>query len=119
MTERVNPSLADIGRPPSLLAEEFPGVKGVLPGLDEEWWPSPGTAGEPMEVHQHAISIQHLVNRILTLSPLAVCPCACKTVPGLAYPEARETRIPRNHHTLHIPEGVDGRVIAKRGLRGV
>lgn len=49
ITERVNPSQADMGRPPGMLKLEFPSVTG-FDTLDSEWWPDPGTDGEPMEV---------------------------------------------------------------------
>lgn len=49
VTEKVNPSLADIGRPPGELDVDFPFVGG-LRELEQEWWPQAGDAGEPNEV---------------------------------------------------------------------
>jgi hypothetical protein len=49
ITEKVNPAQADMGRPPIVLKTEFPTVYH-LEDLPEEWWPDPGTVGEPNEV---------------------------------------------------------------------
>ena len=53
ITEKVNPSQADMGRPPAMLRLDFPSHAANLVGLDtlsDEWWPSAGTDGEPDEV---------------------------------------------------------------------